>query len=899
MQADVPRITQRTAIIYTRCPAGMTAEALASSGGVPFVRQSPSLESLTGLRTISGGYSDNRIRISATSKGELDFKIYSANWAGKITFNLTATTSGAVVSSGGTTSNGWIPGSATYPITVYAFGNDRPYTAQNYYEFKVGEKVDFTITGSVVAPRLAEVGADGATMLNRAGTSAGLQTQMVGGDNPTGIRVFGTPETPGIYTLGIIMRSDEGAPPHQPVPFPAGESEDLVIISIVGDRIEQGDPVVMIPARHSDGDSLRILHHNAVAAYGGEAGTSALTHVGSEWRATVTSSSGDNLSERWVYTIAPVSGGKSWTWGVVYSASGIEGMPVSATLATAPGRELASGEWQQIPPKQGWSPEVILQGEESLYLTSATSGGYAGAYCLAGSASGAVLYEQQPLYTRQYSGWSRPPSIRNSNGKLIALRSDGYFGGTTATELIVSGGVAVNPEPPSGVVLPYCPPRVVSCGNGITWRDPGFLIPAASGGVVVHAINASGSACVIRVGSSAGAGWGGRYPMRRLLPLFRNIPRKATFTATKKSSEYNYSSSIYNISSIEYYPHDYASGLPRTRTSGGSTAVSGERSHQSTHISQSITLDGARWTSAMLAQEFGFEQIPGGGSASRDEHQSVGSSAFFLGESFDESSGWIPYADSIDSISVVSSGAWVHSSAVGEGVGIDAAIYYGDGRDSIDSGRMFVAVGQARATGQIGLTGRLTTNYVSSAWKSDGTDVASSSWTSSSGANISETFAHALSDLTPHVFTDETPHFSGKMLISTGEYSGLLDVNAGVIGDGVPYDGGYFTMITGGLIYDSREDATKSAWCEKVTTTYHSTGDPYGEPWNVTITSSRESATGSAALEFWTGMSRAHSDSGFVASGSFMPHNSGSWIYKRVVYVENESTSYESASLNI
>lgn len=888
MQEDVPRITQRTAIIYTRCPhSSWTAGDLAASGATPTIRQTPALESLTGFASVSGGYSDSRIRISATPGGALEYTIYSANWGGKLSFDVTATTSGAVVSSGAST--GWLPGSATYPVTVYVYGSDRPYLPQTFYEFRVGEKVDFTLSGTVVAPKLMEVAADGASMLNRAGIPAGLQVQMVGGDPPTGIRIFGTPEVPGIYTLGAIIRSAEGDPPHYALPFPPGEAEDLVIISIYGEAIAEGDPVVLVPAARSTGDDIRLVYHAASGAYIAEAATSLYIHSGSAWTATV-NSSGGSTSERWTYTLAPTSGGQAWEWGVVYSASVGEGYPVSETLATAPGRELASGVWQEVPPKQGWTPTVILQGEESLYLTSATSGGYAGAYCLAGSASGAVVYEQEPLYTPQYSGWSRPPMIRNSSGAVIVARSGAFHAGQDAAALIVSGGIEVSPQTPSSAILPYCPPRCVDCGNGVKWSDPGWLIPTASG-ATVQAINVSGSDCAIRVNGSAGAGWGGRYPMRRLLPLFRS-GGTATFSAAKVATSRTIHSSAGVNSSLSYYDDR---GIPRDRVSGASIEVSSGYSATSAGVSRAFPLDGAVWSGKILVQEFGNGSASAGGDAGGSMLSQFGSRDFELREAYDVDSEWVIQQDRTIDITSAATGDLRTSSATGDGANVEAAIYYGDGRDCIDSGgRMFVAVGAGRATGQVGFGGDIVTSYVSSRYDHNGSSIASSGWTSTTSSAGAETFAFSIADLTPRVFTEAAPGFGGSMLISSGEYHGTMDCNGGGT---IIHDGGYSRQVDGGLVYNA---TTRSAWYTEVTTTWHENPDPPGEGWepySTTVTSAGSSATGSAALTLWRDIPRVGSDSGFFASGAIGV--SGSWIAKYTLYNETETEYRERAELNI
>lgn len=901
MQEDVPRITQRTAIIYTVCPSSMTAGELAVSGGVPYIRQVPQFESITGIASISGGYADNRIRVSATSGGEIEWKIFSANWAGKVSFNLTAVTSGAVVSSGGVISGGWLPGSATYPITLYAFGHDRPYLPQTFFEYQVGEEVDITLAGTCVGNDLMEATPDGATMLNRANISAGLRIDT---ENDR-VRIHGTAEVPGIYTLGVYTKSKEKEPPRPPVPFPPGEAEDLVIISIYGEHIAEGDPVVMVPAACKREDAYKVVYNEAVTAYGAKAGVSAMVHSGGEWVAEVTSGS-EYVSERWRYNLTPISGGASWEWGVTYSASVGEGFPVSETLATAPGRDLG-GEWQQRPPLQGWSPTLILQaGDERLFLDRQTSGGLAGVYVSAGSASGAQIYEQEPLYTPQYSGWTtRPPMIRNSSGGLVVHRSGGYFAGTTLTSLLTSGGVEVHPHHTAGVVLPYCPPRCVECGNGVKWSDPGWLVYGSSGAVTVQAINTSGSECTICAGRSAGAGWGGRYPMRRLLPLFRpDGARSATFTATKREHSSSIYSAFYSGSAIEYYPDTpgtTVSGLPRNRMSGGSAGLSGGSSSTSAHVSRSIPLDGVVWSSKMLMQEFGNESVSGGITVARDQYSGETMSDFTFQDAYDVTSGWRPIYDRATSSALVTSGRWGRSATSSDGVTIDATIYYGDGRDCIDSGgRMFVAVGQARATGLAGLSGTITTNFLSSAWNSGGTSLESSAWTSSVTSTGAVDFAHSIADLWPHVFTDATPHFSGEILKSSGSYEGTLDCNAGVL-EGVTYSGGYYTSIQGGLTFNSLNTAAQSAWYTQVTTSYvYFNEDPaQGEMgWVTSVTSTRRDSTGAAALNLWNAMPRAHTDPGFVASGGYVD-NSGTWIAQYTAFYESESTFYEKETLTL
>lgn len=481
MVKDIPIPDNQSIIIFSATGGG--------EGGR--VRQNITFSALTAI-TLTGGVETDFVRI--TPSGSTFTAVAKFHKAfGETTFSATVTTAGDEERN--------LEGVAvSFSFRVLVLGVDFPHLVQSFFEFPVGAAVAAPLNVFFAAPQMqlnipkvpsAIVSSTYGTTRTETDAAHGNLTYTVWEGEPSGISLdpeldeynfvrgaslSGVALRPGIYYRQFEISSyDTGGAD----PFPGATGHGILIINIYDDR---ESPKIIVPHEHTpDADFLRVIRHGITGDTASRL-TGDFTRAGNVWTRRVEEAISATVSDVWEYQIAASAG--------VWTLSGREYLsdetdPAYSTLATA------SGRFGEVPPNTGWSGGVLCAGDAAFFVDGYGFFDWKGARTI-GNFTGDV-YEQQPIVSAQYAGWTNPTATEYQEGLYLAPSPDGKW--RISADPLAVDGAEVAKQTIGHAAIPYHPPTAAPTIGGVNYRDLALLIErqgAAPVAVNAHLPHVSG-----------------------------------------------------------------------------------------------------------------------------------------------------------------------------------------------------------------------------------------------------------------------------------------------------------------------------------------------------------------------------------------------------------------------
>ena len=436
------------------------------------VRQNISFSAKTAI-TLSGGLDNDFARIEPS--GSTFTAVAKTNYAhGSATFQVTATTAGDE-------EKNLEPASVVFTFRVLVLGVDMPHLVQNFFEFRAGESVSQTlnvwfaaqqaqlnipksstmITSQTHGERGTETDEHGVEHTTWEGEPSGIYlTPVLDGQNYVrGATLTGIAERPGIYFYKFEISSyDQYGGQYA---FPGATGYALLIINIYDDR---ESPKLAVPVEFtSNPDFLRVIDHQLGDDYVNARLIGEFTRSGDVWTREVRETIADQIEDVWQYRMERAEDG-TWTLSGRNYLSDQE-IPEFSALS------IAADRFGTIPPNVGWTGGVLCAGDGAKFVKGN------GFFDLKGTREiddfTGQVYEQQPIVSTQYAGWSNPPRLQYNVGLYLAPAPDGKWY-LNADPLATTGETAVSPQTIAATAVPYMPATAGETFSGAPYRDLAF-----------------------------------------------------------------------------------------------------------------------------------------------------------------------------------------------------------------------------------------------------------------------------------------------------------------------------------------------------------------------------------------------------------------------------------------
>jgi len=471
MVKDIPVPDNQSIIIFSATGGG--------EGGR--VRQGITFAHETAL-TLTGGVETDYVRVTPSGSGFAAVaKAHKA--AGQATFSVTAVTAGD--------EEAGIEGvTASFTFRVVVLGVDFPHLTQGFFEFPVGATVGVPLNVFFAAPEAqlnipkvqsaivsstygelvpyADADHGGLARTRWEGEPSGISLDPVLDEYNyvRGASLSGVALRPGVYYRTFEISSyDSGGGTD---PFPGATGYGIVIINIYDDR---ESPKVVVPIDYQpDDNALRVIRHG-IAGYVAARLTGEFARSGDDWTRRVEEQVAEGVSDVWEYTMARDTTTGVWTLqGRNYLSD--QTAPSYTSLATA--TVAYSGE---VPPNVGWTDGVLAAGGSHYYVLGTGFFDYKGERTVpvegADPFTGPV-YQQQPIVSAQYAGWTNPPATQYASGLYLAPDPDGKW--RVSIDPAAVDGAEATPQTIKHAALPYHPPTAGHPIAGLAYRDAALLI---------------------------------------------------------------------------------------------------------------------------------------------------------------------------------------------------------------------------------------------------------------------------------------------------------------------------------------------------------------------------------------------------------------------------------------
>lgn len=436
------------------------------------VRQNISFSAKTAI-TLTGGLDNDFARIEPS--GSTFTAVAKTNYAhGSATFQVTATTAGDE-------EKNLEPASVVFTFRVLVLGVDMPHLVQNFFEFRAGESVSQSlnvwfaaqqaqlnipksstmITSQTYGETGTETDGHGVEHTTWEGEPSGIYLTPVldWQNNVRGASLTGIAERPGIYFYKFEISSyDQYGGQYA---FPGATGYALLIINIYDDR---ESPKLAVPVEFtSNPDFLRVIDHQLGDDYVNARLLGEFTRSGDAWTREVRETIADQIEDVWQYRMERAED-ETWTLSGRNYLSDQE-IPEFSVLSTAADR------FGTIPPNAGWTGGVLCAGDGAKFVKGN------GFFDLKGTREiddfTGPVYEQQPVVSAQYAGWSNPPRLQYNAGLYLAPSPDGKWY-LNADPLATTGETAVSPQTIAATAVPYMPATAGETFSGVPYRDLAF-----------------------------------------------------------------------------------------------------------------------------------------------------------------------------------------------------------------------------------------------------------------------------------------------------------------------------------------------------------------------------------------------------------------------------------------
>lgn len=489
LMPDVPIPTQNSIIVF--------------STYATTVYQNVSYESFTGAKIVSKPFKTDSVEITPSGNSFLVKATFKAEEA--TLFSATVTTNGDPKA-------GFSSVTQTFKIRVLVIGHDFPHLQRNFYEFKVGEYVDTTLSCFFASSQKMYNIPDGVNWLQSftcghketgvdaahgdihyqywVGEKSGLYTRPIYDESvppqKIGIKLCGTATRPGLYFQTLEL--DGLGDPAGAYQFPMGNGWGLLMVNVYDDR---DSPKLKIPTRYkTNKEWFRFISRGQASQYDTyehlldkpfiKSNLSEAEQKSGHVLYTMTFVTEHELDEPYHtfnYQVERKSSGAKWT------VSGRDYWDEPDTLPDF--EELCScsaPDEFQVPPNNGWSNGALIAGDGCLYVEGNGFFDWKGemkwekedkSETDSDSAVFLPFYEQQAVISTQYKGWANPPALQHNEGLYLVLDMEGKY--WVRKSLTKTGGEQAAVQTIGATVAAYHPSVAGELIAEKNYRDVSFV----------------------------------------------------------------------------------------------------------------------------------------------------------------------------------------------------------------------------------------------------------------------------------------------------------------------------------------------------------------------------------------------------------------------------------------